>query len=471
MPNKTTLTFYGGIDEIGGNKILLEDKGTRIFLDFGKSFKTRSKFYDWMEKPRIANGVGDLLALGILPDIKGIYRQDLLSLAGRGENEDRFVDAVLLSHAHSDHADYISFLREDIPIWMGKTAKDIIDSIEAERHANIEFEISGFKKRPIERGSEIIRRKINTFRTGEKIAIDSIEIEPVHVDHSIPGCYGFIIRTSDSTLVYSGDLRMHGNKPELTLEFVDRAARSEPDLMLCEGTRINETFSNRESDVLEMCKYYVGHAKELFVLVDYSYKDVDRLTTLYNVAKSSGRKLLIDVKTARYLRALSTSTSLALPQPNDENISIYKPREGSGVYDDDDYDAEDMEFYKQENVLTAEDIRANQGSVIAALGASYVDQLIDIRPSGGIYFHSMSEPFNEEGEISEMKMNNWIERFGMSRVHSHCSGHASGRDLNEIVNRIGPKTLIPIHTEHPELFTMLQGGKVKMVKPNSVFEQ
>jgi ribonuclease J len=30
------LTFYGGVNEIGGNKILLEDKGTKIFLDFGQ---------------------------------------------------------------------------------------------------------------------------------------------------------------------------------------------------------------------------------------------------------------------------------------------------------------------------------------------------------------------------------------------------------------------------------------------------
>jgi histone acetyltransferase (RNA polymerase elongator complex component) len=32
------LVFYGGVNEIGGNKILLEDKGTKIFLDFGQSF-------------------------------------------------------------------------------------------------------------------------------------------------------------------------------------------------------------------------------------------------------------------------------------------------------------------------------------------------------------------------------------------------------------------------------------------------
>jgi ribonuclease J len=32
------LTFYGGVNEIGGNKILLEHKDTKIFLDFGWSF-------------------------------------------------------------------------------------------------------------------------------------------------------------------------------------------------------------------------------------------------------------------------------------------------------------------------------------------------------------------------------------------------------------------------------------------------
>ena len=39
------LTFYGGVNEIGGNKILLEDKGTKIFLDFGQSFTFGSEFF------------------------------------------------------------------------------------------------------------------------------------------------------------------------------------------------------------------------------------------------------------------------------------------------------------------------------------------------------------------------------------------------------------------------------------------
>ena len=42
---RTTLTFYGGVGEVGGNKILLKDRDTSIFLDFGMPFSIRSKYY------------------------------------------------------------------------------------------------------------------------------------------------------------------------------------------------------------------------------------------------------------------------------------------------------------------------------------------------------------------------------------------------------------------------------------------
>ena len=40
------MSFYGGVHEIGGNKILIEDKGTKVFLDFGMSFGKRGRFFE-----------------------------------------------------------------------------------------------------------------------------------------------------------------------------------------------------------------------------------------------------------------------------------------------------------------------------------------------------------------------------------------------------------------------------------------
>ena len=53
----TSLTFYGGVNEVGGNKILLEDKDTKVFLDFGMSFGKRGTFFDEFMNPRTGAGL------------------------------------------------------------------------------------------------------------------------------------------------------------------------------------------------------------------------------------------------------------------------------------------------------------------------------------------------------------------------------------------------------------------------------
>ncbi|TLY07053.1 MAG: hypothetical protein E6K85_09995 [Thaumarchaeota archaeon] len=47
--------------------------------------------------------------MGLIPDLEGIYRDDLLEMAGKKAAAPAF-DAVFVSHAHADHVDYISFL-------------------------------------------------------------------------------------------------------------------------------------------------------------------------------------------------------------------------------------------------------------------------------------------------------------------------------------------------------------------------
>ncbi len=115
MPS--SITFYGGIHEIGGNKFLVEDRGTKIFLDFGMQMGKVNQYFREFVTPRTCNGMGDLFEFDLLPKLKGIYRKDYakhMSFDGTEENE---LDAVILSHAHVDHAAYIHYLRPNIPIY------------------------------------------------------------------------------------------------------------------------------------------------------------------------------------------------------------------------------------------------------------------------------------------------------------------------------------------------------------------
>ena len=118
----TSLTFYGGVNEIGGNKILLEDQDTRLFLDFGMSFSLANQYFDEFMQPRKCNGILDLLEFGLLPNLQGIYRCDYLDHCGLPSEETRSLDGLLL--AHMDHNAYVHYLRDDIPLYCTQGAKD-----------------------------------------------------------------------------------------------------------------------------------------------------------------------------------------------------------------------------------------------------------------------------------------------------------------------------------------------------------
>lgn len=459
----TSLTFYGGVNEIGGNKILLEDKDTKVFLDFGKGFSSREKYFEEYLKPRHANGIVDLLTMNLIPDVEGIYRDDLMENAGRKLIAPD-IDGVLLSHAHADHADYISFLHEKIPIHMGATTQNILKAIQERSPSDFEREVLEYKPLGAKRGDPRIQRKIETFRSGKKFKMGSLEILPIHVDHSIPGAYGFIIHTSDGAVVYTGDIRIHGAKPEMTKEFVRVAKVEKPIALICEGTRIAEQATNEsEKVVFEESDEVVAKTKNL-VLADFNFKDVDRVRTFYNVAKKNKRKLVIKVKDCYYLKYFSKDAGLEIPNYNDEDIVIYKPKQRTGKYADDDYIGDDKYFATLPNAKTASEISAEPEKYLCALGYFSFNSLIDMKPkSGTAYIHSASEPYNEEQVISLKRLNNWVSKFDMKKYQIHCSGHAKGIDLLAVVRYINPKKLFPIHTEHPKEYTRVT-NKITLVE-------
>lgn len=465
----TSLTFYGGVNEIGGNKVLLEDKDTKVFLDFGKGFGRRSKFFENFLNPRTPNGIGDFIHMGLVPDIKGVYRDDLLKIIDR-KPEEPDIDAVLLTHAHADHVDYISFLHEQIPIYMGETCHLILKAIQERSSRKIENEVLDFKPRPINRGDDPIERTINTFRTGDKFKVGSLEIEPIHVDHSVPGAYGFIIYTSSGPVVYTGDIRFHGTRSDMTKEFVMKAKEVKPIALICEGTRLGKPDKvESEQMVYDECSKIVSGTERL-VLADFNFKDVDRMRTFYNIAKENGRKFVIKLNDAYFLKYLSQDPNLDVPDVDDENIAIYLPKKKSGTYTDSDYTAKDSQFLDGHNILTAEEIAENKEKPLCAIGFYSFTSLIDMKPRpGAAYIHSASEPHSEEQEISEERAENWIQHFGMNKFQCHCSGHARPSDLFGAVREIDAKMLFPIHTEHPDDYTKVT-DKITIVDEGKKYE-
>ncbi len=466
------VTFYGGVNEIGGNKILLDDHGTKIFLDFGMSFKRRGQYFEEFLNPRTANGIGDFLEMGLIPDIPGIYRSDLLEHHGR-KSEEPAVSGVVLSHAHADHANYISFLHKDIPIYCGETCKRIINAVAEQTTRDLENEVIDFRIRPLYRsGYKIppVIRKFRTFTTGKKFMIDSIEIEPIHIDHSVPGAYAFLIYTTEGPLIYTGDLRMHGLHAEMTDDFIIAAQQVKPVAMITEGTRIEKKKTNEsEQKIYHDSTKKIQQCKTLSI-VDFNFKDVDRFTTFYKIAKDLGKTLVINFKHACFLEQYYQDKKLQVPPITDQHLALLKPKRLTGTYINEDYtDTYIKKRLHYNNIITAADITKNPSRYMIVLNFWYFSELIDLKPKRGLYIHSLSEPFNEEMEISYDRMKNWLEHFDIEFFQSHCSGHINGDDLKELIKKVHPKKLYPIHTEHPGLFKKLP-SKTIMVKEGKTYK-
>jgi len=473
----TNITFHGGVNDIGGNKFLVEDKGTKILMDFGMSFSHEGKFFSQFLGPRTSNSLIDYFELGILPKIKGLYREDYAEHMGFDGNEETEIDAVLLTHAHVDHCAYIPYLRPNIPIYCSEASKLIMQNFDDTGSSQyltqkMRFEVYVNRNGEISKAGEkqgcYIPRTINVFDEGSKFKIDSIEVEALPVDHSIPGVNAFILHTSSGSIANTADLRFHGRRARDTENFVERCGESSLDLLLCEGTRVEKTKSITEYDVESEVTRIIKETKKL-VIAGYPMRDLDRLLSFYIAAKNTGRYLVIDLKQAYLLELFNNSpTQRGLyPSPIDEHIKIFIPRGTWGLLDKDlskftnrllemDYKSWERKYLDYPNTVDYRDITKNQSHFIFYCSDFKLQDLIDVKPNeGSSYIRSLTEPFDVEMELKEEKIRNWMELFGVVKSDKdwhqvHVSGHGDGEQIKRIIDGSNAKKIIPIHTKHDE---------------------
>jgi ribonuclease J len=472
------ITFFGGVNEIGGNKFLLEDKKTRIFLDFGLSFNKFGEYFAEFIQPRSGSGVGDYLELGLIPRMKGIYRKDFLKPL-RIKSEEKSVDAVLISHSHFDHMGLLDMIRNDIEVRCSEESKKIMEIFDQTMsgeflkqtpkfrfYVNTKGEMSRWTKK---QGQE--DRDLKTFKPGKSFDVGDFTITPFQVDHSLPGAIGYVIETPEKTVVYTGDLRFHGRYPEYSNYFVEKASEFEPDVMLCEGTRVEEYKNNTEEWVEKTAKDIISDCKGL-VIVNYPSRDISRILTFFNIAEDTDRKLVVDFKQALLLKVFGEMGYL----PKMDDVMVYaQPKSWFLINDENaperqipiDYETWERDFLELDNLVKTKDIRENQEDYVFFCSNFSIGNLIDLKPvDGSIYIRSMCEPLDDESAIDEERINKWYDHFGINekrRHQIHCSGHACGPDLKGMIGKIDPKNLIPIHTEKAEIFKKLN-DKVHLLK-------
>ena len=477
----TSLTFYGGVGEIGGTKILFEHKGTRIFLDFGMSFNQAGEYFSEFLQPRKCSALEDFFEFSLLPDIKGVYREDYLRHMGRPP-EEREIDGIFLSHAHADHSQYIHFLRTDIPIYCTMETKIILQTLEETGsnplsdftsaceafsfYTNKNGDLSRVDRR---RSEFIAERPFKIMTPGNRAKIGSLEVEMLPVDHSMPGACGFIVYTDRGSLVYTGDIRFHGYRQKLSEKFIEQSKAVKPRWLLCEGTRIEKKETDSEEGVKKELTNQISTAEGL-VFIEHPIRDLYRVKSIFDAATANKREFAVNLKLAYLIREMRDLSPLKL-----SDVKILIPKKRWGLISKEgfehsqvekDYEKWERDFLGEPNSITYKELQKNPEEYVVSMSFWEINQLTDIRPEDSIWIKSTCEPFDPEMEMDEERKQRWLDHFKIKKLSAHASGHASGGEIIELIKTISPEKLFPIHTEKPEKFKeLLRGSGIEIVEP------
>jgi ribonuclease J len=588
------LTFYGGVDEIGGNKILLQTEDGSVLLDFGRRMGEYGKFFSEFLVARSKNALRDMLRLGILPKIDGIYTPHLVDMTTLFENaevsekvpldealdywkttdvcpcnsERPGVDGVFVSHAHFDHIQDVSFLDPCIPVYctektkvLAKAMTDVSVFGVDDQYYKIAKKVTIKQKAPLfktlcpgecacseEKEEEHpviedpktkfkftydIAPQYRTFNTGSEGQIKGIKYKMIPVGHSVPGSCSVLLTLPDGKrILYTGDVRFHG-AGEVSIDDYVRSIDGPVDVLITEGTRVGSDEVLTEDDVGREIGSDITHAEGL-VLINFGWKDLTRFNTVYQAAKENGRILVISPKLAYLLYEMHYNFPTEYVNPKTlTNLKVCLKREGDLLYSKADYEKYKMGYlhfhgrniaqgdrnivrvaerlgvggdpdnpknplpksseqepydfqelyslatHHLDNGVRAYQIRQSPGQYVLMFSYWDANELFDLIPLDSNhktrYISASTEPFNEEMEIDETKMVNWLDFFSIDYdfeikndqkifVRRHVSGHASQSELKELIHKIKPRKIIPIHTINPKLFESMFAGKVILPK-------
>lgn len=270
--------------------------------------------------------------------------------------------------------------------------------------------------------------------------------------------------------------------------FANRLKQISPDYLMVEGTNMgsqkgNDTVEGRrasEDDVYLNCLKATKNAKGRLVIADFGPRNIERLEIFVEIARETQRRLVITPKDAFMLYAMNLADPGIPDILADDMIMIYDAGKSKFKWE--------SGFIKEKfstKYMGPKGVKAHPENYILAFSFFDIANLLDIQPDGGIYIYSTCEAFSEEMVLDVWRLGNWLEHFGIEPVGFkikktgdspgeadiefipgyHASGHVSADELIDLIHDVKPKAIIPVHTEHPELFTERLGKDFRVILP------
>jgi ribonuclease J len=413
------LTIHRGTHEIGGNCVEIGTDRSRIILDVGMPL------FDPVGNPHDTAALRkksrqELLEAGNLPRIPGLF-----------EDGPR-VDAILLSHAHEDHTGLIQHSHPEIPIYASRGTSKMMEAG------------SKFAQQP-----RLPRQRYRQLDSQKPVEIGAFKVTAYSVDHSIFGAQAFLIEADDASILYSGDLRLHGRKPGMHRSLMEAVSKRKIDVLLMEGTHIGHS-NHREPNEYVLENDICGHIQSApgLVLASFSPQHVDRLVGFYKATVRAGRTFVADAYTAYVMHLIASETSIPRPEST-KQVRIFFPK-----FFEETYRRKRLERFHaliSPARIGMEEIRSSPSRYVMVFRPSMLESDFGGRlPDASRCLYSRCSDYLEEPEWQVTRSKLQDARGDLIEVHT--SGHIYADDITSFVKAITPGMVVPVHTFEPQKF-------------------
>jgi ribonuclease J len=392
VASPVTITFLGGLGEIGRNCACFELDGRIVLLDCGLMFP-------------------DVEMLGIdlvLPDFTYLR-----------ENADR-VEGCIVTHGHEDHAGGLSFLLRDLsfPIYGSELTL-------------------GLAKNRIEESGLLDRTEFVTVRDGERRRIGPFDCEFIPVTHSVPHGFAVAFHTPQGVILHSGDFKLDLTPVDGRITDLARigsiADQYGVRLLLADSTNAEEIgHSAPETSVGEVLRDLFLAAEGQRIITACFASHIHRIQQIAGAALATGRTVATLGMSMRKNVALAMEMGL-LDIPADRLCDI----------------AEIEDLAPEELCVIS---TGSQGEPMSALAlmASGENKWLKIGPGDTVILSSHPIPGNE---ANVAKVIDGLYRLGADVVHSglapvHVTGHAMQEELKTLLSIASPEWFVPVHGEY-----------------------
>ena len=416
---KTTITFYNGLNTIGGPMIEVAYHKSHVLFDLGEVYRPELNLPDEKYQTLVENQ--------LIGDVPNFYDPEL---TGQPIDHERWEHAAAyMSHLHLDHSKAMNFLAPEIPLYAGPITAKLLPALNEK----------GDFLLPAAGHETNYTRPIIAAEYQKPIKVGDITMTVWPSDHDAYGATGLIVKTPDLAVAYTGDIRLHGYHPDWVKKFL--AAAKDCDVLITEATGFSWPEEKHEENSAE----FTGPKNENELtakFVQLQEQNPKRQITFNTYPTNVERLLRVISDSPRRVVLHAARAHLLKESINQDFPYYYLPGE------------QKFADLKPELAVSYEELLNDDYEFLWQAVADF-----DHLQKGGLYLHSNAEPLGDFDPAYKPFMQRLAEQ-NIEVQALRCSGHADEQELKQIIAWVQPPTLIPVHTLHPELVENPYGNRI-----------